>query len=439
MTGKLKFLKKGVVMLFLCGFVLITFNTNAKASSLNISLTPSYVPDIDNILYPSTSQYYVYDGLQGVGSFTISQPTIIKAYFNWDATTSNSVSGQAWFSRDAAGVDAIGSIKKLSKPGDSILIFLDPGTYYIHHLFSVKNKSDSSFLRIGVALLAEDAKSDESDVASSYSNANILELSKPQRGFLSTIAPIDYYKFTINSKSEVTIGFNFEQTNDVNVSNGVCTLYDDTNQKILSRSYSTSGSSNNKIIQILEKGTYYISLSGTTCATNIEVNAVSYSVTISRNLEWTKNNIVVTVHTEFEPYQVLYVNKKVTAAMAGDFTTWSTYRNSNCHEVNYNKFTVTKNGYYTVRIRDKNNNYSLKGIYVKNIDKIAPTVTGVANNKSYRAGTVVRFSDKNSGIMRATMNSASFKSGSKVTKKGKHTLKVYDNAGNVKTVVFYVK
>ncbi|ROR31733.1 hypothetical protein EDD66_101351 [Mobilisporobacter senegalensis] len=439
MAGKLKFWKKGITILFLCGLMLIAYTINAKASSWDISLTPSYVPDIDNILYPSTSQYYVYDGLQGVGSFTIKQPTIIKAYFNWDATTSNSISGQAWFSRDRVGVDVIGSMKRLSKPGDSILIFLDPGTYYVNHLFSVKNNSDSSFLRVGVALLAEDAKSEESIVASSYTNANRLTLNESRRGFLSTIAPIDYYQFTINSKSEVTIGYNFEQTNDVNVGSGVCTLYDNSNQKITSKNFSTNGSSYNKITQILDKGTYYISLSGTTCATTIEVNGVSYSISVSHYTGWTKKNISVTVSTEFEPYQILYVNQKVGNVKITDATIWNTYINKNCREANNNKFTVTKNGYYTIRIRDKNNNYILKSFYVKNIDKLAPTVTGVANKKTYKTGMVVRFSDKHSGIKRATLNGRNFKSGSKVTKKGTYTLKVYDKAGNVKTVVFYIK
>ena len=72
-------------------------------------------------------------------------------------------------------------------------------------------------------------------------------------------------------------------------------------------------------------------------------------------------------------------------------------------------------------------------------DKIKPTVTGVKNNKTYKKQVTIKFSDKQSGIKKATLNGKKIKSGKKVKKNGKYTLKVHDKAGNVKQVKFTIK
>ena len=72
-------------------------------------------------------------------------------------------------------------------------------------------------------------------------------------------------------------------------------------------------------------------------------------------------------------------------------------------------------------------------------DRIKPTVTGVKNNKTYKKQVTIKFSDKQSGIKKATLNGKKIKSGKKVKKNGKYTLKVYDRAGNVKQVKFTIK
>ena len=72
-------------------------------------------------------------------------------------------------------------------------------------------------------------------------------------------------------------------------------------------------------------------------------------------------------------------------------------------------------------------------------DKIKPTVTGVKNNKTYKKQVTIKFSDKQSGIKKATLNGKKIKSGKKVKKNGKYTLKVYDKAGNVIQVKFTIK
>ncbi len=430
---------KKYLLVFMVLSIMSFMNTSKTEAAMDINLSPAYVSDIDNVLFPSTSQYYVYDGLQGSGWFKVDKPTIVKAYFNWDATTAKSITGTAWFSRDAMGLDIVGSSKRLANVGDSILVFLDPGIYYVNHLFHVKDASLSTSLRIGVALLAEETNSNETVYSSSYANANQLSLDKPFRGFLSTVSPIDYYKFTIENDSRVIISYNFEQTDDVNVSGGVCTLYDISNQKIKAGNFNSSGIESNQFSEFLAKGTYYIAMSGTTCATNLKVSAVSYVISTSlSNEDWTNQNITLKVTTEFEPVEVLIINKKISFARINDGSIWSYYADG-CHEIENNKYTIKKNGYYTIRVRDLENNLILKQVHVTNIDKSSPVITGVTNGRSYRSGTVIKFYDKNSDIKKAKLNGTSIYSGKKIVKKGKYALSVYDYAGNVKKIVFYIR
>lgn len=72
-------------------------------------------------------------------------------------------------------------------------------------------------------------------------------------------------------------------------------------------------------------------------------------------------------------------------------------------------------------------------------DKIKPSVKGVKNKKVYKKAVTIKFSDKQSGIKKATLNGKKIKSGKKVKKNGKYTLKVYDKAGNCTTVKFTIK
>jgi hypothetical protein len=180
-------------------------------------------------------------------------------------------------------------------------------------------------------------------------------------------------------------------------------------------------------------------MSGTTCATNLKVNAVSYVIDTSfSEEEWTNQNITLKVKTEFDPVEVLIINKKISFARINDGSIWSYYADG-CHEIENNKFTIKKNGYYTIRVRDMDNNLILKCVHVDHIDKSSPVITGVSNGRTYRRGTVLKFYDKQSGIKKAKLNSTSIDSGKKITQKGKYTLSVYDYAGNVKKIVFYIR
>ena len=100
-----------------------------------------------------------------------------------------------------------------------------------------------------------------------------------------------------------------------------------------------------------------------------------------------------------------------------------------------NSFSTSKNGKYKVVVQ------TATGLTKKIsfcIDKQKPT-TNIKNKKTYKKAVKITFKDKISGIKKATLNGKKIKSGKKVKKNGKYTLKIYDKAGNVKTVKFTIK
>lgn len=79
----------------------------------------------------------------------------------------------------------------------------------------------------------------------------------------------------------------------------------------------------------------------------------------------------------------------------------------------------------------------------KKKDTKKPTVKGIGNNKTYKKSVKFKVSDA-SGIKKVTLNKKKIsvskaKKGYTVKKKGKYTLKVWDKAGNVRTVKFKIK
>ena len=97
---------------------------------------------------------------------------------------------------------------------------------------------------------------------------------------------------------------------------------------------------------------------------------------------------------------------------------------------------LTDEGNYKVTALDINGNKSTIKFY---IDMTKPAVKGVKNGNTYKKNRTVKFSDKGSGIKKATLNNKKINSGKKIAKKGNYTLSVVDKAGNKKTVKFKIK
>ncbi len=72
-------------------------------------------------------------------------------------------------------------------------------------------------------------------------------------------------------------------------------------------------------------------------------------------------------------------------------------------------------------------------------DKTAPTVDGVANNKTYKKPVYAYLSDNATGIKSAKLDGKNYVAGATIKKKGNHKLVVTDFAGNTTTVKFKIE
>ena len=99
------------------------------------------------------------------------------------------------------------------------------------------------------------------------------------------------------------------------------------------------------------------------------------------------------------------------------------------------KINTSKDGKYEVVVKTKN--FEEAFIFVK--DGTKPVVTGVENGKTYDGPVTITFSDELSGIKSAKLGKKKVKSGATISKAGKYTLKVTDNAGNKTTIKFTIK
>lgn len=94
---------------------------------------------------------------------------------------------------------------------------------------------------------------------------------------------------------------------------------------------------------------------------------------------------------------------------------------------------VYNDGVYTLTAKLFGND-SVKKIKFT-VDSTKPTVN-IKNGKTYKKGQKITFKDATSGIKSAKLDGKIIKSGTKVSKKGNHTLMIMDKAGNLRKVSF---
>lgn len=98
-------------------------------------------------------------------------------------------------------------------------------------------------------------------------------------------------------------------------------------------------------------------------------------------------------------------------------------------------YRASKQGTYTIKVTYKNG----KRETIKfTIDKKKPTVN-VKSGKKYKKGKKVIVKDSLSGIKKVTLNGKKCKTKFKLKKKGKNTIRVWDKAGNKRTIKVKVK
>ena len=107
----------------------------------------------------------------------------------------------------------------------------------------------------------------------------------------------------------------------------------------------------------------------------------------------------------------------------------------NGKKISGKKISLKEDGKYTVEVKTANSEKTVS--FTKDSKK--PVVTGVENGKTYKGAVVISFSDELSGLKSAKLGKKKVKSGVKVTKPGKYTLKLTDKAGNKTTVKFTIE
>lgn len=128
--------------------------------------------------------------------------------------------------------------------------------------------------------------------------------------------------------------------------------------------------------------------------------------------------------------KIYNTTKKVKVKSPGVITSFKV----NGKEQELNSFTASKSKKYTVKVKLLSGAAKTVSFTV---DKVKPTVNVKA--KTYSKAITIKFSDKLTGIKKATLNGKKIKSGKKVSKNGSYTLKVTDKAGNTQTVKFKIK
>jgi len=401
-------------------------------------VTVSYVSDISDTSFPSTKTSYLWEGEHMVYKFQLSEPTIIKAYFSW-SQSDEVPGGIAWFSKDIYGVDIIGETAAISSKNKYNLILLEQGTYYINYSFG-KSGSYKNVYNIGLSIAGQKVNVNTSVSASSWENPNVIRTDFYYDGFLSTLQPSAYYLFSVSSKSYVTIDYLFKQVDNLKADSAKCILYYRNGRVIKSQKYDTRDTSKNKISVLLEPGDYYINLSGVTAPTSLYVTAEPRTNTLTQSVKrYTNKDVTVWLDSSYEYEDALMVSSKVTDSNISSSTIWRTSRNDKCVVIDEDSFAVSKNGWYTVRTEDENENYVMTRINITNIDKVAPT-TNIVNNRTYTSKSItIKFDDDASGVKSARLNGKTISYGKIVKAKGKYKLVITDHAGNVKTVSFTKK
>lgn len=91
-----------------------------------------------------------------------------------------------------------------------------------------------------------------------------------------------------------------------------------------------------------------------------------------------------------------------------------------------------------IQVTDENGTKKVKKTNGFTIDMKKPTLN-IVNNKTYSKGFSIKAIDKGSGIKKIMLNGKKISNGTKVNKRGKYKIFVWDRAGNCTHKVFYVK
>ena len=141
----------------------------------------------------------------------------------------------------------------------------------------------------------------------------------------------------------------------------------------------------------------------------------------------------------------VYINKNVTVTFnVNDYE-------SNIKDVKVNgtivngsngvyQYIASSNGTYEIKATDESGNTSTEQFTISNIDKTAPTITGVSNNGKYTSVTIKATDNVSiqSTDLYKNNNKISYFLGNKIQEEGSYKIVVKDIAGNSKEVTFTI-
>lgn len=252
-------------------------------------------------------------------------------------------------------------------------------------------------------------------------------------------APQDYAKFTLPEKSFVKIFTSWTTDTSYALPTGENDVYIYSNPGYTTELGKTDFNiyMNSPVYLELDAGTYYVRTSVKSAHSfsysftgNIMVCAVKDKDGIQIQQKNGKNQKSVTVSFQAAGLEGVQSVRIWEGSAAGSW--WGGT------DVTDGKFVATKNGTYTAGIETGVGLKVYRTFKVTGVDTTKPTVKGVKNGKAYKQVTI-KFSDKGSGIKKATLNGKTIKTGTKVGEKGKYTLKVWDKAGNLQVITFQIK
>ncbi len=429
--------RKHIIKTILCFAVILcsTFAMKGQAMADNdLDIPLQEFEEIDNVPYPSLTFIKLYSNrYRSYCDFTVDSLGQLKAYIKPGLGVTGS--GSVWISRDHLGQDIIGSIREANLNDTEFSWFLESGTYYINYVWTYGTTD------VGVALLFEDAATEESLKTSSLPNSNPIELEDTTKGFLSNLTPNDFYSFVVKEKANVTVEYSFDAANNESNATGMCTLYDSKKIHLLDGTYESTDRGQKTIVHLLEPGQYFVRLNGMYGETALTITPMYYDIQLvpEEIKGWTDEPYKVEIVTEIDYSEVLVVKKDVDERVISDKDIWSD-KNELKVKVDGLTFEVDDSGVYSIRITDQFGNMAMEKIEIKNIDVTKPEIKGVKNNKAYKKAVTIKFTDEQSGIdsSKTTLNGKSVKSGTTVKAEGEYVLKIYDKMGNLKKRTFYI-
>lgn len=440
-----------LMVIVACSVNFILFTKEAKAE-VKVNVPVQVVDEVDNYPYPDTTTIYYDNDWKSNSSFTISTAGQLKAVFH--CQMDSDITGNIWLSSDIYGRSIIGEITKISGNLTEVSWFLESGTYYINTnmiqpttkvlidgRYYVNATVSATTPILNMALLFEGSRVIELDPTSSFESSYPLQYNNTAICFLTNMNPVDYYTFNLTKKASVTFKYSFDTSAAANDAIGYCGVYDSNELLLKEGTYTNTSEATQEFTYLLEPGTYFVKLNGMlgNSTLKIEPKYCDISLTAVTKGSWTKKHIHVNIDTSIDYSDIIVLYKDVKDTLLDNNVMWSK-TNKAYVELDGESFIAKKSGTYSVRITDQYGNNTMKKIKISNIDVTAPKIKGVTDSKSYKKSVTLTWTDTQSGINKnkATLNGKVVSSGTKITKEGKYTLKVYDKIGNCKTVEFCI-